>query len=361
MDLSDKSADILVTAPDGAVLVDTKLALTEPVLARFFNQCRGSRVVIEAGTHSPWVDRLAKRQGCHSLVFNPHRVRLIAERQGCHSLVFNPHRVRLIAESIGKGDDTDKATLNFLGRVGTGNIPTVIHRGEQAQQDMAILNARSLFVRQRTALMLHARSVAKSAGRRQEGWEWVLVNGRKHHLVPQELAPALEPVLRQAEELKAVIREYDHRIEQVIRERYPEALRLQQIPGVGPVISLSFVLVMHTPERFANGRKVGKYLGLAPKRRQSGPRNPELSITKAGNKEMRRLLVQGAQHIISRRGADSDLRRWALSKTDGGGKGRYRRGVIALARKLAIVMHRLLITGADYERFRKPEEVTTTA
>ena len=341
MDLSDKSADVLMEAPDGGILFDAKITLSESALARFFSKFRGSRVVMEAGTHSPWVDRLAKAQGCHSIVVNPHRV-------------------RLIAESTGKMDQTDKAVLTFLGRVGIGNIHPVMHRSKQAQEDMAMLNARALLVRQRTALMSHVRFVAKSMGRRREDWERSTVKGQTHYLMPRELVPALAPLLRQADAYKALIEQYDKRIDKVIRERYPQAQQLRQIHGVGRITSLTFVLVMHDPARFAGGRPVGKYLGLVPKRRQSGERDPQLGITKAGNKEMRRLLVQCAQHIVSRPGADSDMRRWALTKTEGG-KARYRRGIIALARKLAVVMHRLLITGADYEPFRKAKEVAEAA
>src|SRR5207249_2398402 len=125
------------------------------------------------------------------------------------------------------------------------------------------------------------------------------VKGRTHYLMPRELVPALEPLLRQAEAYKAQIEKYDKLIDKVIRARYPEALRLQQIHGVGRITSLTFTLVMHDPERFASGRPVGKYIGLVPKRRQSGERDPQLGITKAGNTEMRRLLVQCSQHIVS--------------------------------------------------------------
>jgi transposase len=341
MDLSDRSADILVEAPDGRVLFDGKVALSEQALTRFFLELGGSRVVMEAGTHSPWVDRLAKALGCHSLVLNPHRV-------------------RLIAESIGKTDTTDKAVLAYLGRLGIGAIHPVIHRSEQAQEHMAVLSTRSMMVRQRSALLAHVRSTAKSLGRRREEWEFIMRRGKKHYLMPSELVPALAPALALADALKMAINAYDKHIDKLIRDHYPEAQRLQQIPGVGPIISLTFVLVVHDPERFPNGRALAKYLGLVPRRRQSGERDPQLGITKAGNKEMRRLLVQGAQYQLSHPAADCDLRRWGLTKTEGG-KARYRRGVIALARKLAVVMHRMLVTGADYVRLRNPEEAVTAA
>jgi transposase len=341
VDLGDKQAKAEVEGPDGTLLEVTSVPMTSAALARYFSRLGGARVVIEAGTHSPWVSRLV-------------------EAQGCQCVVVNPRRVRLIAESTGKSDDSDPGVLRFLGRVGLGNLNPVYHRSEQQQQDMMLLNARALLVKQRTALVSHVRFVAKSMGRRRETWESVTVKGRKQYLMPAELVPALKPLLDEAEVLTWRIAEYKKAIEKVIRERYPEAQRLQQIRGVGPITALTFVLTIHDASRFRRSRQVGAYLGFVPKRRQSGKKDPELGITKAGNAEARRLLVQCSQYIVSHPGADSDLRRWALTKTEGG-KARYRRGIIALARKLAVVMHRLMITGADYEPFRQREEVATAA
>jgi transposase len=115
------------------------------------------------------------------------------------------------------------------------------------------------------------------------------------------------------EDLTKRIDEMDKTIVALIRERYPEAQFLQQVPGVGPLISLTFVLTIGDPSRFGKSRQVGAYLGLVPRRRDSGDVSPQLGISKTGNTYLRQLLVNGSQYILGYRGADTDLRRWGCS------------------------------------------------
>ena len=104
-------------------------------------------------------------------------------------------------------------------------------------------------------------------------------------------------------------------------------------------------------ERFQRSRDVGCYLGLRPKRSQSGDINPQLGITNAGNGYLRRLLVECANHIIGPRGKDSALRQWGLSLGARGGSHARRRAVVAVARKLAVMLHRIWITQEAYMPF----------
>jgi transposase len=177
--------------------------------------------------------------------------------------------------------------------------------------------------------------------------------------LPPDLIPALRPLLETIGDLTRRINETDKTIATLIREHYPEAQFLQQVPGVGPLISLTFVLTIGDPSRFSKSRQVGPYLGLVPRRRDSGDSSPQLGISKTGDRYLRQLLVNGSQYILGYRGADTDLRRWGLKRASVGGKSGKKRAVVAVARKLAVLLHRLWVTGEVYLPVR--EEAATIA
>jgi transposase len=175
--------------------------------------------------------------------------------------------------------------------------------------------------------------------------------------IPPELVPALTPLLEMIADLTARIDVMDKTIVTLIRDRYPEAQFLQQVPGVGPLISLTFVLSIGDPSCFAKSRQLGPYLGLVPRQRESGDHSPQLGISKTGNAYLRQLLVNGSQYMLGFRGADTDLRRWGLQRASVGGKSGRKRAVVAVARKLAVLLHRLWVTGEVYVPIRSREEV----
>ena len=133
---------------------------------------------------------------------------------------------------------------------------------------------------------------------------------------------------------------------------HPEVALLRQVKGVGPLISLTFVLTLDDPQRFRRSRDVGCFLGLRPGRRNSGRSEPQLHISKEGDRYLRTLLVQGAHYILGPLGEDSDLRRWGLKLAQRGGKNAKKRAVVALARKLAVLLHKLWVSGEVYEPLR---------
>jgi len=154
--------------------------------------------------------------------------------------------------------------------------------------------------------------------------------------------------LRSVEAVTEQIRVYDGEIE-AIAKRYPEVELLRQVYGVGQLIALTFVLTIEDPSRFEHSRDVGPFLGLTPKQGESGDRQPQLGITKAGDQLLRSLLVQGA-HCLLRKGApESDLRIWGMEKMEKGGKNAKRRAIVGVARKLAVLLHRLWVTGEVYD------------
>jgi transposase len=170
--------------------------------------------------------------------------------------------------------------------------------------------------------------------------------------LPAELQETLKPLLEQVESLTEKIKECDKELEQIARTKYPETYVLRQVSGVGPLIALTFVLTVEDKERFQKSRDVGCYVGLRPKRSESGESQPQLRITKEGDIYLRKLLVQGAHCILSERGPDTDLKRWGSKLAERGGKNAKKRAIVAVARKLAVLLHRLWVTGEVYEPLR---------
>jgi transposase len=262
--------------------------------------------------------------------------------------------VRLISQATRKNDRVDAETLARLGRIDAQLLSPITHRGEEAQADLATIRARNALISARTLLINHVRGAVKSTGARLAACDAHSFHKRARMNLPQGLEPALAPILKVIGDLTEAIRCADQRIVELIATRYPEARLLQQVAGVGPLISLTFILTISDPDRFKKSRELGPYLGLVPRQRESGNRSPELRISKTGDSYLRQLLVNGAQYILGYRGPDTALRRWGLRRA-AGGKAARKRAVVAVARKLAILLHRLWVTGEAYEPLRHAE------
>jgi transposase len=285
--------------------------------------------VVEAGTHSPWVSRhLAKR--------------------GFEVIVANPRRVRLIAESDSKSDGFDAEVLARLGRADPKLLAPIAHRSETAQRDRIRLHVRDGLVRARTQLINQVRGFAKSLGVRLPGGSAETFAKRLRAAELGDLFPGCAVLLAMIEQLTQEARRLEREIERVAATQYPVTQLLRQVPGVGAITSLAFVLTLEDPARFRSSRAVGAYLGLRPRRRDSGERSPQLRITKAGDVFLRRLLVGSAQYVLGPFGPDTDLRRFGLRLAERGGKAAKKRAVVAVARKLAILLHRMWVTGEAY-------------
>jgi transposase len=179
--------------------------------------------------------------------------------------------------------------------------------------------------------------------------------------VPPALSPAVEVLLDQVAALTTSIRELDRRIAKVAAERYPEIALVQQVNGVGPVTATAFVLTIEEPARFDDSRRVGSWLGLCPRSHASGDSDPQLRISKSGDGYLRRLLVQCAQYMLGPFGKDSDLRRFGLRLTARGGRAAKKKAVTAVARKLAVLLHRVWRNGLAYDPLHDANRRVTTA
>jgi transposase len=331
LDLSDRVSHYHVLRGDGATLATGKVATSRVDLAVLFESWKGCRLVIEAGGHSPWIGRLAV--AC-----------------GMNVVVANPRRVEMISKSDRKTDRADAELLAELGRTNPKLLVPLTHRSESAQLGLNLLRARDELVSTRTSLINHVRGVLKSHGLRAPTCSTNCFGQRAGAVISGLLAEALNPLLELITSTTSTIKSLDGKIERLCTERYPITQTLQQISGVGPLVSLCFVLTLDDVNRFRSSRAVGAYLGLVPRKHGSGTRDPQLHITKAGDHGMRRLLVIAANYILGCFGPDCDLRRYGLRIAgEGNNKTAKKRARIAVARKLAVLMHHLWRTGEVYD------------
>jgi transposase len=342
LDLGDRSSWYWVLDESGTVLLEQRLSTTPKAMKEVFGGMPRSRIALETGMHSPWVSRLLSTMG--------HEV-----------IVAHARNVRLIGESRRKDDRMDAQRLARLARIDPQLLAPVKHRSAQAQADLALIRARAGLVRARTALINTARGLAKSYGERLRGCNPRNLNVEKAQELSLELRAALEPLLVVLNSLSAQIREYNQRLEHLAQTRYPQVALLKQVKGVGTLIALTYLLTLEDAHRFRKSRDVGCYLGLQPGRRNSGQSQPQLHISKEGDPYLRTLLVQGAQHILGPFGADSDLRRWGLKLAAQGGRNGKKRAIVATARKLAVLLHRLWVSGEVYEPLRNSGQLVATA
>src|SRR5919109_3884310 len=333
LDVSDRYTYVCVLNVDGAVIDEGRVTTTPEALRRRFGGLVRMRLVLETGTHSPWISRLLEECG--------HEV-----------LVANARQLRLIAQSDSKNDRADAETLARLGRLDPALLKPIRHRGVDAQLDLAVIRARDALVQARTQLVNHVRGAVKSVGGRLPKCSTESFPRRVREAIPEGLRPALTPLLEVIEAVTKELGRYDRQVEAVATTRYPETGALRQVPGVGALTALSYVLTLEDPGRFAKSRAVGSYLGLRPKQRDSGERAPALRISKAGDAFLRRLLVGSAHYILGPFGPDTNLRRWGLTLAARGGKNAKKRAIVAVARKLAVLLHRLWVTGATYAPLR---------
>jgi transposase len=331
LDLGDKYSYLcLIDTVSGEVIEEGRLRTTPEAIRRRFASEQPMRIAIEAGTHSPWVSRLLK--GC------AHEV-----------LVANARKLRLIYANKRKTDEIDAENLARLARLDPKLLYPLRHRGEASQAHLALIRSREALVSSRTQLVNHVRGTVKSFGARLPKCPARSFHKRASEHIPEALRPALGPILEQIGSLTERIKDYDRKLEAICQEHYPETDLLRQVEGIGPLTALTFVLTLEDPYRFEKSRSVGAYLGLVPATDRSGERDPQKRISKEGDEMLRRLLVGSAHYVLGPFGSDSDLRRHGEKIASRGAKNAKKRAVVAVARKLCVLLHRLWVSGEVYE------------
>lgn len=329
LDLGDRTSRVYGVDAAGQPVGEATIATTLQGVERYFGAQASARVVLEAGTHSPWVSRALAALGHEVVVSNP-------------SATYGPRRRRK------RNDALDAEFLARQGRADVQLLHPITHRPAATQQQLAVLRARDQLVQTRTKLINHVRGSVKAMGTRLPACSAEAFARRALVEVPDQLRPALTPLVEVIADLTTRIRTIDRAILGV-GTRHPIVQRLQQPAGVGPLTALAFMLMVDDPQRFRRSRDVGAYFGLVPRLDESSDSRPQLRISKAGDELGRRLLVSAAQYILGPFGPECDLRRHGQAIAQRGGRNAKKRAVVAVARKLAVLLHRLWITGQAYD------------
>jgi transposase len=330
MDLGDKRSFLyVVDNTTGEEVEQAQIPTTIKNVGKWFARRQPATVVIEIGTHSGWVSRLIAQHG--------HEV-----------LVADARQVRNLAKGANKDDRLDAEFLARLGRADRRLLKPIKLRTEDTQIVLGLLRARDNLVQARTQLINHVRGSVKAVGVRLPNCSSESFHKLSNE-IPEKLRELLNPTMICIDTINKQIQVYDQIIEGKSKQEYPETAILKQVSGVGPITALAFVLTIEDPNRFAKSRTVGAYLGLTRSRYDSGESNPELGISKRGDELLRRLLVNCAHYILGPHGPDSDLRRWGFAHGAGGGKSAKKRAIVAVARRLAVLLHRLWTTGEQYD------------
>ena len=336
-DVGDKFTELCVVDRSGAVTETKRVRTTKPALVQAIRKHCPARVALEAGTHSRWVEEVLAAAG--------HQV-----------IVANPRQIQLIWKGRKKTDRSDANLLARLARVDISLLAPVHQRSRAAQMDLAVLRSRDLLVHTRTRLINHVRGLLKQFGLRVPSCSPTTFPERAAEVIPAALEPALAPVLEALREVVKCVRQHDEELERLFAAS-PTAQRLAEVDAVGPITSLAYTLTIEDPTKFKHSRLVGAFVGLVPAKDQSGNSDPEKHISKAGNGLLRRLLVQCAHRLLGPFGNDCDLRRWGLALCARGGSAARKRAIVAVARKLAVIMHCIWITDRNYD----PHFNTSTA
>ena len=333
MDLGDKTSELCALNVERNIDGRATVTMNPAVLHKFFSKFKvPSRVtvIVEAGTHSPWVsDQLTE--------------------MGFGVIIADPRKLKAIWSNNNKSDRNDAELLARMGQSESDLLNQVYHKEHQHRLDLLQIKARDGLVKARTQLVNQVRGLVKSFGGRIAACSAAAFAKVARNAMSAELKSCFSDLLGALDSINKKIDAYDRRIEKIGNTRYgKETQKLRKIKGVGTLTALAFVLVVGDPKRFAKSRHVAPYLGLVPKRDQSGTSDKQLSITKAGNPEMRRLLVNAANYVMGPFGEDCELRRHGERIAARGGNITKRKAKVAVARKLSVLMHRLMLSDEEY-------------
>jgi transposase len=334
LDLGDRYSRYCLLNEECEVVEEGRIQNTESAFRRHFEGELRLRIALECGTHSPWASRLLKSLG-HEVV------------------VANTRKIRAITASASKNDRNDAELLARFAAHDPKLLSPLEHRSQGRQQDLNLIRARATLVRARTMIVNALRGLVKSAGSRLPACSTASFPARVQASIPAALTAAAVPLLEQIALLNQQIGSMDEQIEK-LANKYPEIGVLRTVPGVGPVVASAYVLTLDRPH-LAASRSAGAFLGLRPSQSQSGESDPQRRISRAGDSYLRSLLVQSAQHILGRFGPDSALRRWGLKLASTGGKRGKKRAIVAVARKLAVMLHSMWRSGQSFQPFPQTE------
>jgi transposase len=328
IDVSLKCSSVAIVNAQGQIVREAKIATDSTSMVEWFQACGlpMERIGMEAGPFSPWLFTAMTEAGLPVELLETRHVR-------------NAFKTMAV-----KTDRKDARGIAELVRVGW--YRPVHCKSLNAHETRTILAARKLVDKKLKDVEMSLRGLLRGYGLKVGTTTPGRFAARINELVSGH--PALQLI---AESLLAVHRvllcefkKFEKRVRVMARES-AEARLLMTTTGVGPIVALTFVAGIDDPARFNNSKAVGAYFGLAQRKYQSGETDITGRISKAGDEGVRTALYQAAHIMLTRPVKASALRTWALrlAKRIGNSKAK-----VALARKLAVVMHRMLMDAKPF-------------
>lgn len=329
IDLHMKKSAVRIVDETGAVVHRERIATTREAFAACFGSRARMRLLLESSTESEWVAQVLEGVGHEVVVADPHYLPMYGSRN---------RRI--------KSDERDVTALGEANRLG---VFRRAHRvGPQRQALRRLLTIRKHLVQQRSGLLSLVRTTLRQVGLRLGPGDPEHVEARLARLViPEAVAASLAPLRAVLTTVNAELATLETQVD-TLATADPVAQRLMTVPGVGPVIALTFQAVLDDPARFdGDARRVAAFLGVVPSESSSGERQHKGHITKAGPTELRALLVQGAWVIWRGRTPEgAALRTWAHALAERRGR---RIAIIALARRLGRILYAMWRDGTNFQ------------
>ena len=330
-DVSDRTTKICVmTKAEGGerrIVLETTCATTKAGFEEAFAKFdRSWPVVFETGTHCRWMDRLFRKMGFKTIVGNPGKI-------------------PSITKSNTKNDRNDARELARLAIADPAMLHPVFLRDEVYQQMLRFHHARNVLISQRTQTINQIRGFAKSMGYRIECSSTEKFHEQSKAGWPKELEECAWPLMGVLKTIALKIKAYDKLIARLAERPEFKAMveRVRVVYGIGIIGSTVFIAAIGgRPDRFGHTRDVGAYLGMIPKQDQSGDKDKQLHITRAGADIVRTALVECAGVAMMENAKDTDLKLKGLRIAMHGGRIARKKAKVAVARGLAVTMLALL-------------------
>lgn len=328
LDVSKQETHFCVKDVSGTVLAEGKTA-TDPVAlfeALKEHTLCPRRIVLESGSLSPWLARGLKDLGLPAQIIDAREAHGIMKMQR------------------NKSDASDARLLADICRTNLGR--TVDAGSEVHGRQKMLLKAREHLVQQRVAMHNTVRGLLNAVGLRFEKGKGLLVRRVREAIAQDDgLRLAIAPLLAMIEALEKQITVLDKAVKQ-LAGRDEACQLLMSAPGVGPVTALAFAATIGDPARFAKSCDVGAYLGLTVRRHQSGEVDRSGRISKFGDAMLRGLLYEVANSMLCVVRKAHPLKDWARAIRK---RSCHRKACVALARRMAVVLHRMLVKGEAFE------------
>ena len=328
LDVSVKETSVCIVDETGKIVREMKLASEPDALVAVLKNpsYHFKRIGLEAGPLSQWLFSALAEAGLPVICVETRHMRAVLKAQ------------------INKTDRNDARGMAQMMRVG---LYRPVHvKTLRSQKLRMLLTHRQLLLSKAIALENDLRGTLRNFGLKVGMVGMAKFETRIKELVENlpDLAMLVEPLLIVRRVLREQIAVLHRRLLAVVRDD-DVCRRLMTVPGVGPVVALTYRATVDVPARFRNSKAVGAVFGLTPSRHQSGERDRPGGISRCGDEMMRAMLYEAAQVMLTRTDKWSWLKAWAMKIARHRG---MKKAIVALARRLAVVMHRIWVDGTEF-------------